>query len=63
MSIIQPGLFLFIQRFPVHKDALRPLYLHNESLGNICTISANVNQRWISIDCTTKSTRKGENHE
>lgn len=36
MSVIQPGLFLIMQRFPDHKDLLRYMYLHNETFQTIC---------------------------
>ncbi len=36
MPVIHPGLFLIMQRFPDHKDAMRHLYLHNESFQTIC---------------------------
>ena len=36
MSVIQPGLFLILQRFPHQKDALRRLYRTSESFQAIC---------------------------
>jgi len=50
MSIIQPGLFLFMQRFPGHKDALRPLYLHNESFQTIGYATTGVSEGQYNFD-------------
>jgi hypothetical protein len=36
LSVIQPGLFLILQRFPYHKDDLRQLYRTSESFQAIC---------------------------
>jgi hypothetical protein len=36
LSIIQPGLFLILQRFPNRKDALRRLYRKSKSFQGIC---------------------------
>jgi hypothetical protein len=36
LSIIQPGLFLILRRFPRRKDALRQLYRASESFQAIC---------------------------
>ena len=36
MSVIQPGLFLILQRFPHRKVALRRLYRTSESFQAIC---------------------------
>jgi hypothetical protein len=36
LAIIQPGLFLLLQRFPDHKNALRRLYRTSESFQAIC---------------------------
>lgn len=52
MSVIQPGLFLIMQRFPGHKDALRHLYLHNETFQTICDDYRNCQS---ALDHWTKS--------
>lgn len=36
MTIIQPGLFLIMQRFPDRKDMLRHRFLSSESFQSIC---------------------------
>jgi hypothetical protein len=36
MTVIHPGLFLILQRFPDHKDALRQMYRESESFQSIC---------------------------
>jgi hypothetical protein len=36
MTVIHPGLFLLLQRFPDHKDALRQMYHASESFQSIC---------------------------
>ena len=36
MTIIQPGLFLLMQRFPDKKDVLRLRYLNSKSFQSIC---------------------------
>ena len=36
MSIIQPGLFLILQRFPHRKDALRQMYRTSDTFQGIC---------------------------
>ena len=36
IPVIQPGLFVIMQRFPQYRDALRHLYLNNESFQTIC---------------------------
>jgi hypothetical protein len=36
LAVIQPGLFLILQRFPHRKEALRELYRTNESFQAIC---------------------------
>lgn len=36
MTVIHPGLFLILQRFPDHKDALRFLYRESDSFQSIC---------------------------
>jgi hypothetical protein len=36
MSMIHPGLFLIMQRFPSQRDRLRRLYLSSPSFQTIC---------------------------
>ncbi len=36
MTVIQPGLFLIMQRFPDRKDVLRHRFLSSESFQSIC---------------------------
>ncbi|MDJ0912356.1 MAG: hypothetical protein QNI95_02245 [Desulfobacterales bacterium] len=36
MSVIQPGLFLILKRFPHRKEDLRQLYRSSESFKSIC---------------------------
>ena len=36
MSVIHPGLFLMMQRYPSLKDALRRMYLRNPSFQTLC---------------------------
>lgn len=36
MSVIHPGLFLIMRKFPSHKDHLRRLYLRSESFQTLC---------------------------
>lgn len=36
MSIIHPGLFLIMSRFPSDKDALRRMYRNSQSFQNLC---------------------------
>ena len=36
MSIIQPGLFLILRRFPRHKNDLRQLYRTSDSFQAMC---------------------------
>jgi hypothetical protein len=36
MSVIHPGLFLIMQRFPSQKDKLRRLYLSSPSFQTLC---------------------------
>jgi len=36
MTVIHPGLFLILRRFPDHKDALRQMYHASESFQSIC---------------------------
>ena len=36
MSVIHPGLFLIMHRFPNNKDALRRLYLTSHSFQTLC---------------------------
>lgn len=36
MTVIHPGLFLILQRFPDHKDALRQMYRESESFQSTC---------------------------
>jgi len=36
MSVIHPGLFLIMQRYPAHKDALRRMYLSSPSFQTLC---------------------------
>jgi hypothetical protein len=36
MTVIQPGLFLLMQRFPDKKDLLRHRFLNNKSFQSIC---------------------------
>jgi hypothetical protein len=36
MTVIQPGLFLIMQRFPDRKDVLRHRFLSSESFKSIC---------------------------
>ena len=36
LAVIQPGLFLVLQRFPRRKNALRQLYRTSESFQAIC---------------------------
>ena len=36
MTVIQPGLFLIMRRFPDHKDVLRHRFLSSESFQSIC---------------------------
>ena len=36
MTVIQPGLFLIMQRFPDHRDAVRHRFFSSESFQSIC---------------------------
>ncbi|WP_419662274.1 hypothetical protein Dvar_27280 [Desulfosarcina variabilis str. Montpellier] len=36
MSVINPGLFLIMQRFPSAKDNLRQMYLSSPSFQSLC---------------------------
>ncbi len=36
MTVIQPGLFLLMQRFPDNKDVLRHRFLNSKSFQSIC---------------------------
>jgi len=36
MSVIQPGLFLIMRRFPTHKNTLRRLYMSNSTFQAVC---------------------------
>ena len=36
MAVIQPGLFLLMQRFPDKKDELRHMFLNSKSFQSIC---------------------------
>ncbi len=36
MSVIHPGLFLIMRRFPFEKDNLRQLYLSSQSFQTLC---------------------------
>ena len=36
MTVIQPGLFLVMQRFPDRRDVLRHRFLNSESFKSIC---------------------------
>jgi hypothetical protein len=36
MTVIHPGLFLLLRRFPNHKDAIRRVYHSSESFQSIC---------------------------
>lgn len=36
MSVIHPGLFVIMQRFPEHKGVLRQLYLNNKYFRSTC---------------------------
>ena len=36
MAVIQPGLFLILQRFPQRKEALRQLYRTSDTFQAIC---------------------------
>ena len=36
MTVIHPGLYLILQRFPDHKDVLRQMSRESESFKSIC---------------------------
>ena len=36
LSVIQPGLFLILKRFPHRKDDLRQMFRNSESFQSIC---------------------------
>jgi hypothetical protein len=36
MTVIHPGLFLILRRFPDHKDALRQMHRTSESFQSTC---------------------------
>jgi hypothetical protein len=36
LSVVHPGLFFILRRFPDRKDALRQMYLSSESFQTIC---------------------------
>ena len=36
MTVIQPGVFLLMQRFPDNKDVLRHRFLNSKSFQSIC---------------------------
>ncbi len=36
MAVIHPSLFSVIKRFPDHRDAMRAMYMANESYQSLC---------------------------
>ena len=63
LAVIQPGLFLVLQRFPDRKEELRNLYRTSESFQSICHSYQECSEAlayWTNSDLETAPDRQRE---